>query len=142
MNKAQPVKEYLSWVTTMLETPAKKRWKWVETIIEGIRSYRDPKKANAVDDATKKYLSDALLDESTWEIVGFAPNISYVRVDCPDKEMLGYIWVHPWGTPALLLKHRRLPICIMAGPGIRWNDTILRELKENGYVDKPIGFTG
>jgi|688.fasta_scaffold1230400_1 hypothetical protein len=135
------VKEYLGWVKTMLSTPVKRRWEWVETIVAGIRSYR-PEKAKASDSHTTRYLSDALMDDGTWEILGFATNISYVRVDAPDKDMLKYIWVHPWGTPALLLKHRRLPVVIMAGPGIRWDDTILREITENGYVDKPLGFTG
>lgn len=140
MRKSQPVREYLSWVMTMLETPVKNRWRWVEVIIDGIRSYREQHETKS--DETVQYLSDALLDDSTWEIVGFVPNISYVRVDCPDREMLKYIWVHPWGTPPLLLKHKKLPICMIAGPGIRWDDTILRELKENGHVDKPLGFTG
>ncbi len=141
--KPKPVKEYLSWVMTMLETPSSRRREWVKTIIEGIRSYRkDKAPVSAQDAATTKYLSDALLDESTWELVGFVPNISYVRVDAPDADMLKYIWVHPWGTPPLLFKHKRLPLTVIAGPGIRWNDTILRELKENGYVDKPLGFTG
>ena len=138
------VKEYLSWVTTMLDTPVKKRWEWVNLIIEGIRSYRKESKSplSKQDEATVKYLSDALLDDKTFEIVGFAPNISYVRVDAPNRDMLKYIWIHPWGTPPLVLKHRRLPVFLIAGPGIRWNDTILRELKENGHTDSVIGATG
>jgi hypothetical protein len=138
------VREYLSWVTTMLETPVKKRWEWVNLIVDGIRSYRPKETAqlSKADEATVKYLSDAILDDKTFEIIGFGTNLSYVRIDAPNRDMLKYIWIHPWGTPPLVLKHRRLPVFITVGPGIRWNDTILRELKDNGYTDSVIGATG
>lgn len=140
---SRKVVEYLSWVYTMLSTPVKRRHQWVETIFDGLRSYRNSKR----DGAHATYLSDALLDSNTWEIIGFVPNVSYVRVDYPkgfegDDSMIENIFVHPWGAPTLLCKHRRLPVAIMVGPGMRWNDSVLSELKENGDVENPIGFTG
>jgi len=131
-------KEHLKWVRTMLATPVKRRKEWVKTIIDGIRSYRSD------DAATKKgavFLSDMIEDESVWEIVGFAVNQQYVRVD-GDKELLDCVFVHPWGTPNLLLKHKKLPIVITVGPGIRWNESVLQEVKENQYNDDVVGFTG
>ncbi|MEO5348871.1 MAG: hypothetical protein H7836_04420 [Magnetococcus sp. YQC-3] len=121
------VKEYLSWVRTMVLAPREKRWEWVRLIFEGMKSYR-PKNSSAKESI---FLSDALQDKDTWELVGFSTNLQYVRVDHAEDEMLEAVFVHPWGTPPLLLKHKRLPMFVIAGPGIRWNDTILRELKDN-----------
>ena len=128
------MKEYLAWVTTMLHAPVKKRWEWVELIFAGFRTYRKSKEGI--------YLSDILQDKDTWEILGFCPNIQYVRVDHKDEEMLKYIFVHPWGTPPLLLRHKRLDIAVIAGPGMRWNDTILREIKDNKIIDHNEGWHG
>jgi len=122
------VKEYLSWVGVMVRTPVKKRMEWVKLIFEGLRSYR-PK--NQPKDREAFYLSDALQDKDTWDLIGFSCNLQYIRADHEDKDMLEAVFVHPWGTPPLLLKHKRLPMFVIVGPGIRWNDTILRELEQN-----------
>ena len=87
-------------------------------------------------------MSDVLSDDSTWEEVGFAVNLQYIRIDHDNDEMLGYVFVHPWGTPPLILKHKRLPVFITVGPGLRWNDSILREISDNGYSDHIEGATG
>jgi len=138
------VKEYLNWAIVMVQQAhanpdkaRKTRRMWVEKIFDGLRSYR-PK------DSSKEavYLSDVLSDDSTWEEVGFAVNLQYIRVDHDNDEMLGYVFVHPWGTPPLILKHKRLPVFITVGPGLRWNDSILREISDNGYSDHIEGATG
>lgn len=139
------MKEYLSWAVVMVQLAHKNpdkarktRREWVESIYAGLRSYRPKTEVNT----EAKYLSDMLQDSSTWEEVGFAVNLQYVRVDHDNDEMLGYVFVHPWGTPPLILKHKRLPIFITVGPGLRWNDSILREISDNGYNDHVEGATG
>lgn len=139
------MKEYLSWALVMVQqaqaNPDKARITrrmWVDRIFNGLMSYRPSTPANK----EAVYLSDVLKDDSTWEEVGFAVNLQYVRVDHDNDEMLKYIFVHPWGTPPLILKHKRLPVFITVGPGVRWNDSILREITENGYNDRIEGATG
>ena len=139
--------DYLNWVYVMVESARnnvdkarKSRREWVEKILDGIRSYR-PQDNKDIKKETK-WLTDALKDESTWELVGFATNLQYLRVDHDDDEILKYVFVHPWGTPPLIYKHKKLPMFITVGPGIRWNDSILRELTENGYKDNIEGATG
>jgi len=148
------VKEYLNWAIVMVQQAhanpdraRKTRRMWVEKIFDGLRSYRPQveKKGNLYDSSKNKeavYLSDVLSDDSTWEEVGFAVNLQYIRVDHDNDEMLGYVFVHPWGTPPLILKHKRLPVFITVGPGLRWNDSILREISDNGYNDHIEGATG
>ena len=139
------MKEYLTWALVMIQQAQvnpdkarKTRRKWVESIFDGLRSYRPKTKVN--EEAV--YLSDMLQDNSTWEEVGFAANLQYVRIDHDNDEMLKYLFVHPWGTPPLVLKHKRLPVFITVGPGLRWNDSILREITDNGYTDHIEGATG
>lgn len=131
------VKDHLSWVKTMLKAPVSRRREWIKTIIDGIKSYRDKQ-------APKKdvlWLSDVIQDDATWELIGVAVNQQYVRMD-GDKELLDAIWVHPWGTPNLVYKHRKLPLIITVGPGIRWNDSILSEMPKNEYDEAVRGITG
>jgi hypothetical protein len=112
--------------------PAKERNKWVRQVLDGIRSYR---RGLAV-----KWLSDLIEEQKEFEIVGFAANFSYVNLvgskTCDPKA----VYLHKWETPALLLKHRRLPIVIMTSPSVRLNDTILRE--QGNLVPNVEGFTG
>ncbi len=141
------MKEYLNWAIVMVqqahanpERARKTRRMWVEKIFDGLRSYRPKDENKSSKEAI--YLSDVLSDDSTWEEVGFAVNLQYIRVDHDNDEMLGYVFVHPWGTPPLILKHKRLPVFITVGPGLRWNDSILREISDNGYNDHIEGATG
>ena len=138
------MKEYLSWVTVMIQQAQvnpnkarKTRAKWVDHILDGIKSYR--KKRSSPD---AKYLTEILEDDDTWELIGFAVNLQYVRADHPSDDMLKYIFVHPWGTPPLIYKHKKLPVMITVGPGLRWNESILREIDDNGYNDNVEGATG
>jgi hypothetical protein len=130
------VKEYLSWVHTIIHTDEETRWGWVELIMRGFRSYRNGKQGKYVRD--KEYLSDALSDPSRFQLVGFAPNIQYVKVEGTEDQLKG-VYIHPFGTPQLLYKHRDLPMLIIAGPGIRLDDSIL---KETGDVDGDIPLIG
>ena len=139
------MKEYLNWAIVMVQQAhanpdkaRKTRRMWVEKIFDGLRSYRPKEAINK----EAVYLSDVLSDDSTWEEVGFAVNLQYIRIDHDNDEMLGYVFVHPWGTPPLILKHKRLPVFITVGPGLRWNDSILREITDNGYNDRIEGATG
>lgn len=140
------MKEYLSWALVMVQSAQKNpekereiRQRWVKHILDGIKSYRSkiPKAS-----AESKYLTDLLADEDTWELIGFAVNSQYIRIDHENDDMLKYIFVHPWGSPPLIYKHKRLPMFVTVGPNIRWNDSILRELKDNGYTDRVEGKTG
>ena len=136
-SKYQKVKDHLSWVVTMLSATPKRRKEWVMAIIDGIKSYRDKNTHRE----GAKWLSDIIQDDATWELIGVAVNQQYVRMD-GDPDLLNAIWVHPWGTPNLVLKHKKLPVIITVGPGIRWNESVLGEMSKNDYDDAVRGITG
>ena len=135
------IKESLKWVYTMIMSKPARRKEWVKLIIEGIRSYRGE---NAQDKKGAVWLSDVIQDDSKWEVIGFSVHEAYVRLDGSEDET-NCMFIHPWGTPPLLLKHKTLPIIMTVGPGIRWNDTVLNELKGNEaleYIKNLVGFSG
>lgn len=142
--------ERLSWVKTMGASSSERKKEWIVKILESIISYREDRsltyKGKALkNNPTKKelvYLSDALQNKNEWQMIGFSTNLQYVRVDHDEDEFLRYVYVHPWGTPPLLVKHTRLPLYGIAGAGIRWNDSVLREIKDNKMVDIGEGVTG
>ena len=126
------VKDYLPWVALMTKVPKSERLRWVRLVLDGIRSYRSKSEQKST------WLSDVLAS-GEFETVGFAANVSYVKLDGNATEMSA-LYVHPWGTPTLLLKHKRLPVTIMASPSMRYDDSLLAEAGNKTPGVK--GFTG
>ena len=124
------VTEYLTWVHVMVKSSPERRAQWVKTVLDGIKSYRGSAKQNPSEEKEKQWLSDVLQDESKFELMGFAPNQAYIKHDGSAHE-LDALWIHPWGSPALVYKHRKLPILIIAGPSMRKDESILGEIPEN-----------
>lgn len=112
--------KYLRWVETLLKAPESRRQQWVKEIIDGFKESRTGKK-----DPTKKYLSEVL--EKEYELVGVVPGIEYIKMSGP-KDELECIWEHPHMNPQLLYKHKELPVFIITGPGLRFNDSMLNEV--------------
>lgn len=136
-SEAGGVKECLSWVYTMLRTSGKERKKWKKMILDGIRQTFNPKaKPGETEDLVN------LLESSDVEIVGFVPNIQYIRVD-GSEDFLKAWWVHPT-QPTLIAKHKRLPLVFLAGPSLRFNETVIKEVNPKSGVKEEdlIGFTG
>jgi hypothetical protein len=131
------VKQALGWVYTMIKSPAKERKTWKRLILDGIRNAFNPK---AKEGETENLVK--LLESSDVEIVGFAPNIQYIRLD-GSEDFLKAWWVHPT-QPTLIAKHKRLPLVFLAGPSLRFNESVIREVDPRKGVDKEdlIGFTG
>lgn len=131
------VKDSLSWVSTMLMSPAKERKKWAKMILKNIRmAFNSEARPGETDDLVN------LLESSDVEIIGFAPNIQYLRVDGSENFLKAW-WVHP-NQPTLIAKHKRLPLVFLAGPSLRFNETVIKEVNpENGIQEESlVGFTG
>jgi hypothetical protein len=79
--------------------------------------------------------------ENGVDFVGFIPKIEYIK-DKGTKMQLEALWQHGFGSPALLYAHKELPMLIIAGPNLMFNDSIVNNIKENLYNDKVCGITG
>lgn len=133
----EEVKDGLSWVPTMLMAPAKKRKSLVKMILNNIRKAFNPLAHKGETDEFVDFL-----EGSDVEIIGIAPNIQYLRIDGSDQFLKAW-WVHP-NQPTLIAKHKRLPFVILAGPSLRYNESVIKEVNpEKGVEDESlIGFTG
>lgn len=107
---------YMSWVPTMLNSSKERRQEWIESIIDAFKSL-GPKKR----DASVRYLSDVLSENKEFKFIGFVPKIEYIKADGP-KNHMNVIFEHQHMNPTLLYKHKDLPVLIIAGPGIEWDE--------------------
>lgn len=121
------VKQALSWANVVSRMTRSEKQDLVDLIIDGIRAQRKSKRSDQV------WLSDYLRNEKDFEIIGFALNAPYINVDRSwgDTKPL---WVHPWGIPAILGRHRKLPSLVMASPTIRLNENINGSKAMEGYT--------
>lgn len=132
------VPQALSWVKEFLESRASRRYEWVKTVLRGIRSYNS--KTGEPTDAGNEFAAN-LSDKKQFELIGICPNIMYIKAE-GSPEDLNAIWVHAWGTPVLLYKHKKTCALVIAGPGIRLNDSVVREISYNQYKEEILGITG
>jgi hypothetical protein len=126
------VKEYNSWVYTMLETPVKKRWEWVRIIFESLTSPWN-KKANPLSREMVEFAKN-LEQSKNFDIVGFSANVHYVKHDVGKGDQLSdlkSVFVHAWGSPKLLFQHKKLPILIIVGGDLRVHESVLDEIDKN-----------
>lgn len=138
------VKSFLTWVKTTMNSGRKDRRKLKNQILDAVRESSIKSKQNPRDPYQGKKLYDALRDTAKFKLIGFAPNVMYVKED-GTEDQLNTVWVHAWGMPTLLFKHKKFPMLIMVGPGIRFNETLLSELDEGQYrewMDVVQGITG
>lgn len=154
----------LLWLDTLLGSTRSERRSMKAALLEGIRQYgakwkktdkpqpKDPDFPDLVDpdkvatelDPDAVALYKDLKSEKEWEFIGFAPNTMYVKESGSQAE-LESIWVHPYAVPALVYKHRRLPLMIYTSPTIEFNTSVLREVdanRHNGLISKGRGIMG
>jgi hypothetical protein len=135
------VKDYADWVHTMIKNPIVKRKQWVSDIMNGLRkgigkTKKNPKEA--------QNLADLLSDKSKFELIGFSANLHYIKDNLrkgDTDEDLECVFVHPWGSPKLLFKHKDLPVLFIVGDDLRLDESVINEVDKNEKVDVR-GFTG
>jgi hypothetical protein len=123
-------KEHLSWVSDLLNSSGDSRVNLKKKILENIKNTKETKELYK------------LLTSSEVDFVGFAPNIYYAKATASQKDYLESLWVHPFGLPMLLFYHKPSCCLIVAGPGLRFNDTILNENPKNKTKIRAEGITG
>lgn len=140
-----------TWVSVILEATPKMRNKIKKSTLDGIsffkanwgkksRSNTEQHTLKSKNPSVGRLLKD-LKAEKSLKFVGFIPEVTYVK-EKGTKEQLSALWEHKFGTPALLYAHDDLPILIIAGPNIMFNDSIVRQIKTNDHLKEVAGITG
>lgn len=84
-----------------------------------------------------------------FNLIGFSPNIIYVKCTSQYNDELGVEWCHPFSQPTLLYQHKSLPVLLQVNGNIDFNETRLAKNADN-LKDKNLaqaitnlaGFTG
>lgn len=120
-------KHHLSYAKTLSKMDKKEKQALLKLSLDGLRSYR---KENKKKDG---WFSDYLESNKDFELVGFALNYSYINLD-PKYGDTGPVWVHPWGLPSLLYRHKRNPVYMLTGPAHRLDENILGQTNMVGHT--------
>lgn len=121
------IKQLLSWSNTVSYLSDSEKKSLSDLLIDGIKAQRRGKKESDV------WLSDFVRSGKEFRVIGFAANAPYINVDRAYGDTRP-IWVHPWGIPALLLRHKELPVILMISPAIRLNENLLGNKNMEGYT--------
>jgi len=121
------VREFLMWVRWITRlTPAQRRELRTRTMTALTRvsefgeGYRDTR-------AGMKLVNTLRAD---YDFRGFASNLQYFK-ETGDESDLAAMHVHPFSMPALVFSHKSLPMVVLTHPTLRWNKSVLHEMKEN-----------
>lgn len=124
------VKEFLNWCLIFLKSDKSSRVKMREILLKGISEYNEEAKQYA------EWLSNT----KNCQFVGFGVNIQYIK-ESGTKDEMKALWVHPFGGPVLVYKHKRLPMLIMTSPSLEYNDSHIKKAKLNNYTQNIEGIT-
>ena len=138
-----------TWVTVLINAPQKARTKVRKSVLDGMKYFRakwqkigtkpEDFKLISLNKEVEQFVK-SLEKQTGLDFVGFVPDITYIK-ETGSQDQLDVLWEHPFGSPALLYAHKELPVLIIAGPDIMFNDSIVKSL--NKYRDVPLkGITG
>lgn len=131
------VKEYNSWVYTMLDTPVKKRQEWIDLVFDGLVNKHNKKANNPLRQEMIDFCN-SLQQHKNFGLIGFSANVHYIKDSLKNGDQasdLKSVFVHAWGSPKLLFQHKKLPILIIVGGDLRVDESILDEIDKNDKVN-------
>ena len=142
MAKEKDVTEILDWAIVMAKSSPEYRKEMVREVLESLKDFSE-KGENNSDKSAGMNLFKEFSDPDDYEIIGFTPNVQYIKEKARSKEELEALFVHPWGSHTLLLKHRRYPFMVMVNPGIRLGKSYLKEMPKSVHAAEDVdGLTG
>lgn len=133
MLKSHGVVQALTWAVTFLYMSVKRRSADVKTAIRGFWNRIERLTAEKEINQDMLECINTIMDNS--ELVGIAPNVSYMMVK-GDKEEMESMWVHAFSVPTLLLKVKGTPMLVMVNANLEYNDSVLTKIKHNEYHEE------
>jgi hypothetical protein len=115
----------MKWANILMWGTAKERIAVVKSTIEAVKIFKKGKVSKEGLEAHKLVTSDKV------ELIGFVPNISYIRAKSSDLSDLDVIWDHRFSGPVLLFQLKDSPIMLLVNPNVAYNDSRLLEIDEN-----------
>lgn len=115
----------MKWANIILWGTGKQRIEVVKACLEAVRIFRKgtPSKEG-------KEIADLLTSDKV-DLIGFVPNISYLRINSKDENDLTVIWDHKFSTPTLLYHMKDSPIMLLVNHDVSYNHSRLLEIDAN-----------
>lgn len=120
----------LNWAKLLLKSSISFRKDMANTILNDISRF------NSTDGKPTKEglaLAKELSDPKKYELIGFIPFISYIKVS-GSSEAVKPVYIHPFGHYTLLFYKKKSCELVIVSPGIRFNESYLDQVPENGVV--------
>lgn len=115
----------MKWANILMHGTSKERIEVVKSTIEAVKIFKKGKPSKEGENAYDLITSDKV------ELVGFVPNVSYIRATSSDPEDLEVIWDHRFSAPTLLFQLKDSPIMLLVNPNVAYNDSRLLEIDAN-----------
>jgi hypothetical protein len=114
-----------AWFKEVLEMSEKERKELVNEILQAIS-----REGSLNDKPTKSGLALVKMLKNECELGGFSPNLWYCKHQGKSGELRD-TFIHKWGYPTLVYKHKNLPITLQVNPGMRKDQMLLKEIPGN-----------
>lgn len=124
------IREHLTWIEKLLSMTSKARKLVREKVIAALQEEIENENSG-YDPQSIEQIVEAL-DSKHFEFVGFMPNVTYAK-ESGDKDEMRALFVHPFGYPTLLYKHKRSPVYVFVNPLLRFNGSVLHEIPYSEY---------
>lgn len=115
----------MKWAQILFNGNGKQRMEVVKAVIDAVKIYKKGKTSKE-----GEYFYNLITSDEV-ELVGFAPNITYIRANSSDKSDLEVLWDHRFSVPTLLFHLKDSPVMLLVNPNVNYNDSRLMEIEEN-----------
>lgn len=113
------------WYRAILDMTEKDRLGLVEKILHAIE-----REGSLNDQPTASGRAMVRMLKRDCELVGFGPNLWYAKAR-GGKADLRDTFIHKWGYPTLVYKHKKMPMTLQVNPGMRKDRMLLAEIPHN-----------
>jgi len=113
------------WANIIMWMKNKDRMGLVEKVLDAVKIF---KKGELTKEGQGFY---KLLKSSNVQLIGFVPDVTYIRAQSRDPEDLEVLWNHKFSVPTLLYHMKDSPFLLLVNPNVAYNDSKLLEIKEN-----------
>lgn len=127
---------YFKWVNILIDSKTTVRHNLVKHCLNAIKLFKKGEKSKAGDDCLK------FLTAADKQLIGFAPEISYIMVDHKDKSNLNIMWNHKFSIPTLLYHVKGTPFLLLANANLDYNNSKLLEIDDNKAMADELKWDG
>ncbi len=118
----------MKWANILMWGTGKQRSRVLEAVLKAVRIFKKGKPS------PEGIHFEKLIRSNKVDLIGFVPNITYIRVNSSDKEDLDVLWDHKFSGPTVLYHLKGSPILLLVNPNVAYNDSRLLEIDENSEL--------